>query len=72
MRRKPLSQASDPAAIIAQALKKKFANHRGMSPDSDHENDSSSFFSDSNSPVCMHYLCYYLYYNNEQLHVFMT
>ncbi|XP_059178391.1 mitochondrial fission regulator 2-like isoform X2 [Physella acuta] len=50
MRRKPLSQASDPAAIIAQALKKKFANHRGMSPDSDHENDSSSFFSDSNSP----------------------
>lgn len=44
MRRKPLSAATDPAAIIAQALKKKFAKHRGNSPDSDVEHDSSDSF----------------------------
>ena len=53
MRRKPRSiDASDPASIIAQALKKKFAAHRGLSPESDKENDSSSFYSDSSPVSC--------------------
>ncbi|KAI8773218.1 mitochondrial fission regulator 2 [Biomphalaria glabrata] len=49
MRRKPLSVPSDPASIIAQALKKKFASHKGYSSDSDLENDSHSFRQDQNS-----------------------
>ncbi|CAL1534447.1 unnamed protein product [Lymnaea stagnalis] len=53
MRRKPLSAATDPASIIAQALKKKFARHRGNSPDSDLEHDSSgSFRFEHCSPGC--------------------
>ncbi|KAH9489416.1 hypothetical protein Btru_037657 [Bulinus truncatus] len=49
LRRKPLSVPSDPASIIAQALKKKFASHKGYSSDSDIENDSYSFRQDHNS-----------------------
>ncbi|GFR82462.1 mitochondrial fission regulator 2 [Elysia marginata] len=42
---------TDPASIIAMALRKKFASHRGLSPESDQENDMSSFLSDrSQSP----------------------
>jgi len=41
--------ANDPASIIAMALKKKFAAHRGRSPDSDMENDDSF-----DSPVTKH------------------
>lgn len=42
---------SDPASVIAQALKKKFANQLIHSPDRDKENDSHGFSSpDTNSP----------------------
>lgn len=52
---KPKSQkresVSDPASVIAQALKKKFANQFIHSPDIDKENDSHGFSSpDTNSP----------------------
>ncbi|GFO23044.1 mitochondrial fission regulator 2 [Plakobranchus ocellatus] len=48
---------TDPASIIACALKKKFASHRGLSPESDQENDMSSFLSDkSASPFGQHLL----------------
>lgn len=50
-RRKLERTPTDPASIIALALKKKFASHRGFSPESDQENDMSSFLSDqSQSP----------------------
>ncbi|VDH91510.1 Hypothetical predicted protein, partial [Mytilus galloprovincialis] len=42
---------NDPASVIAQALKKKFANQIINSPDVDKENDSFNFSSpESNSP----------------------
>jgi hypothetical protein len=42
---------SDPASVIAQALKKKFANQIIHSPDIDKENDSHGFSSpETNSP----------------------
>ncbi|RUS83195.1 hypothetical protein EGW08_009052 [Elysia chlorotica] len=49
-RRKLDHTPTDPASIIARALKRKFASHRGLSPESDQENDMSSFLSDSSSP----------------------
>ncbi|KAK3785666.1 hypothetical protein RRG08_035250, partial [Elysia crispata] len=48
-RRKVDRTPTDPASIIARALKKKFASHRGLSPESDQENDMSSFLSDASS-----------------------
>ncbi|CAG5122248.1 unnamed protein product, partial [Candidula unifasciata] len=39
-------EPTDPAAIIAQALKKKFSSHWGFSSESDKDYDSSSFASD--------------------------
>lgn len=45
---------SDPASVIAQALKKKFANQVCHSPDVDRENDSCGFSSpDTDSPLTM-------------------
>lgn len=44
-------EPSDPASIIAQALKKKFSNNFHFSSESDKENDSSSFASDHSTSV---------------------
>ncbi|KAJ8306275.1 hypothetical protein KUTeg_016820 [Tegillarca granosa] len=51
----PLSSndCKDPALLIAEALKKKFAHRQFNSPDVDKENDSHNFTSeDENSPCC--------------------
>ncbi|BFZ16677.1 hypothetical protein BsWGS_19716 [Bradybaena similaris] len=47
-------EPSDPASIIAQALKKKFSNNWHFSSESDKENDSSSFASDNSTTFGQH------------------
>jgi hypothetical protein len=50
LRQKPVPlDSDDPAALIARALKKKFA-HRYMSPDSEKENSHERNFSSPSSP----------------------
>ncbi|XP_041358804.1 mitochondrial fission regulator 2-like [Gigantopelta aegis] len=50
-RQKPAIENNDPASIIAQALKKKFAHRHLFSPDRNKENHDSSFSSPEHSPV---------------------
>uniref|UniRef100_A0A0B7APB6 Mitochondrial fission regulator 2 n=1 Tax=Arion vulgaris TaxID=1028688 RepID=A0A0B7APB6_9EUPU len=53
LRRLPEREPTDPASIIAQALKKKFSCHWPVSSESDKENDSS-FASDHSSSFGQH------------------
>lgn len=46
----PKPSATDPASIIAEALKRKFRNHVQHSPDVDKENENHDFDSSDNSP----------------------